>query len=171
LRKRKNQPISWDSLAGLKGPLPEIPSGFLFLREESFVPEIWPKINDSPFGKENDELLFLFKNYSLSFKFFINQFRFWKILPAFPAGQRNLLSLTQAGPGGEILGPAVRTGKNFAHNCPWVNPRLCRGDYSSLTIPGGFGCGPGARSFWVKSIGRAGPPPGGIDRPPQEAAG
>jgi len=70
--------------------------------------------------KRNDELLFLFENYSLSFKFFINQFRFRKILPAFPAGQGNFLSLTQAGPGGEILGPAVRTGKNFAHNRYWL---------------------------------------------------
>jgi len=40
-----------------------------------------------------------------------------------------------------------------------------------LTIPESFGLGPGARSFWAKSIGRAGPPPEGIAQPPQDAAG
>jgi len=42
---------------------------------------------------------------------------------------------------------------------------------AGLTIPGYFGFGTGARSFWVKSIGRAGPLPGGFDRLPQNAAG
>ena len=40
-----------------------------------------------------------------------------------------------------------------------------------MTIPGCLGCGPGARTFWAKSIGRAGPLPGGFGRLPQDAAG
>ena len=53
-----------------------------------------------------------------------------------------------------------------------VNPRLRRGSaYGGLIFPGGFGYGPGARSFWAKSIGRVGPLPGGFDRLPQDAAG
>jgi hypothetical protein len=40
-----------------------------------------------------------------------------------------------------------------------------------LTFPECLSCGPGARTFWAKSIGRAGPLPGGFDRFPQGAAG
>ena len=40
-----------------------------------------------------------------------------------------------------------------------------------MTFPGCWGCGPGARTFCAKSIGRAGPLPGGFDRLPQDTAG
>ena len=40
-----------------------------------------------------------------------------------------------------------------------------------MTFLGCLGCGPGARSFCAKSIGRAGPLPGGFDRLPKDAAG
>ena len=42
---------------------------------------------------------------------------------------------------------------------------------AGLTTPGYLGCGPGAKSFRAKSIGRVGPHPGGSDRLPQDAAG
>jgi hypothetical protein len=38
-------------------------------------------------------------------------------------------------------------------------------------FPKCLGCAPGARTFCAKSIGRAGPLPGGFDRLPQNAAG
>jgi hypothetical protein len=38
-------------------------------------------------------------------------------------------------------------------------------------FPGCLSCGPGARTFWAKSIGRAGPLLVGFDRLPQDAAG
>ena len=45
------------------------------------------------------------------------------------------------------------------------------GDSLSRTFQGCLCCGPGARTFCAKSIGRAGPIPGGFDRLPQDAAG
>ena len=52
-----------------------------------------------------------------------------------------------------------------------ANPRLCGGTHKSLTFPGNLGRGPGARAWCAKSIGRAGPHPGGSDRLPQDEAG
>jgi len=43
--------------------------------------------------------------------------------------------------------------------------------YGVLPIPESFGRDPGARIFWAKSIGWAGPPPDCLGRFPQGAAG
>jgi len=51
---------SWDSLAGLKAHFSEIPSGSLFLREESLAPEVWQKINDSSLGKAKSQTVISF---------------------------------------------------------------------------------------------------------------
>ena len=63
-------------------------------------------------------------------------------------------------------------GYDYRANFNMVKPQLYRGSAcGGLTFPGCLGCGPGARSFWAKSIGRGAPFLGGFDRLPQNAAG
>jgi hypothetical protein len=65
----------------------------------------------------------------------------------------------------------VEWGANF-YNFLKVNPRHSRvSTCGGLTVPGGLSGGPGVRSLCAKSIGRAGPLPGGVDRIPQDPAG